>query len=153
MTLDATCIHQHLYMGGFPAVGHGVRRGGFDVLVLCAKELQRPLSDFPGVEVFYVPLEDDSSKPVGIQDWEQIVRTSQRVVRRLRAGKKVLVTCQMGLNRSGIVTAASLHFLTGKSGCSTAKLVQRRRHSGGYDALFNRAFVRALCARLPGRQQ
>lgn len=152
MTLDATHIQPNLYMGGRPPIGHEVRRGGFEVLVLCAEELQMPDSDFPGVELFRIPLQDDSSRPVDTPTWEDVVRTAQRVVRRIHAGKRVLVTCAMGLNRSGIVTAASLHFLTGRSGCSMASFVGRRRRVGGQDALYNSAFVKALCSRLPERR-
>lgn len=151
VTLDATHIQPNLFMGGRPPTGTLVRKEGFDVLVLCAAELQMPAVHFPGVEIFHIPLEDDSSKPVELSEWEAIVRTAERVVRRLRSGKRVLVTCAAGLNRSGVVTAAALHFLTGKGGHHTAAYVARRRVVGGQSALYNKAFVSALTHRLPAR--
>lgn len=126
-------------------------RTGFHVLVLCASELQIPAVHFPGVEVFHVSLEDDSSKPVADPEWVAIERVARRVMRRLRAGRRVLVTCAAGLNRSGIVTAAALHYLTGRGGHHTAQFVSRRRVVGGTNALYNKAFVAALTHRLPAQ--
>lgn len=153
MTLDVSRILPKLYMGSRPPSGGEVRLAGFDVLVLCAYELQLPRSDFPGVEVLYAPLEDDSSKPVPIDAWSTVVHIAARVARRVQAGKRALVTCAMGLNRSGVVAASTVHFLTGASGAEAATWVQRRRVVGGQHALYNSAFVKALGARLPARRQ
>jgi protein-tyrosine phosphatase len=152
MTLDATRILPKLYMGSRPPTGHQLRLEGFDVLVLCAGELQLPASHFPGVEVLHLPLRDVSHRPFGGSDWDRVVLTSQRVQRRLRDGKRVLVTCAMGLNRSGIVTATTVHLMTGVSGAKAVDHVQALRAPGGQKALFNVAFVRALVARLPDRK-
>lgn len=152
MTLDASLIQGTLWQGSKPPPGSALRLRGFDVLVLCAAELQYPSSHFPGIEVLHVPLEDDSSRPVSIDDWQAIVAQGQRVARRLRAGKWVLVTCAKGLNRSGIVSATALHFLTGHSGSHCALAVQRKRAYGTTQALYNTAFVAALKHRLPAKR-
>lgn len=151
MTLDATHIHQELFMGGKPPTGAAVRDHGFHVLVLCASEHQIPAVHFPGVEVLHIALKDDSSKPVSDTEWATIEHTAKRVMRRLRAGRRVLVTCAAGLNRSGVITAAALHYLTGHAGHRTAAVVSRRRVVHGTNALYNQAFVSALTQRLPAR--
>lgn len=152
MTIDATRIIPKLYMGGEPPRGPEVHAAGFDVIVLCAWELQFPVTHFPGVEVISLPLEDDSSKPLDPRDWEAIVRVSRRVARRVTSGRRTLVTCAMGLNRSGVVTAAIIHYATGVSGLEAATHVQRKRRVGETQALYNKAFVKALTARLPARR-
>lgn len=147
--LDATRIYGGLYMGSAPPLGVEVRKAGFDVLVLCAYEIQPSRSELPGVEVLRVRLDDDSSRPVGIDEWQNIVAQGQRVARRLGAGQRVLVTCAMGLNRSGIVAATALASLTGLSGARCVQVVQRRRSVAGQHALYNMAFVNALTHRIP----
>jgi len=149
--IDATKIRSKLYQGSRPPVGLSLFHAGFDVLVLCAAELQLSEHDFPGIECQYLPLEDDPSRPVDLPTWHEVLRMGDRIAHRIRSGKRVLVTCAAGLNRSGLVTASALHFLTGASGAEAANYIQRRRVVGGQAALFNGAFVRALCSRLPAR--
>lgn len=154
MSLEFTPIFREgLCIGSRPAPGHHVREAGFDVLVLCAHEIQLPASHFPGVEVLYVPLEDDASQPVSIKTWARVTGCAKRVAWRVKAGKRVLVTCAQGMNRSGIVMAAAVHYLTGYSGAHTAGYVSRRRVRGGMNALFNQAFVKALTDGLPDVRQ
>jgi len=77
----------------------------FDVIVLAAMEFQDvPL---PGYEVIRVPL-DDSGPPPSQSDRALIRATAARVARRVRAGKRVLVTCHQGRNRSGVLTGLAL---------------------------------------------
>jgi protein-tyrosine phosphatase len=149
--VDYTRIASKLYMGSAPPTGTSLHRAGFDVVVLCAEEYQPARYEFPGIEVMRVPLEDDDSRPVELSDWSAILLTARRIQRRVQAGRRVLVTCQMGLNRSGIVTATAYHLLTGVSGTEAARVVRSLRIVGEQRALFNRAFVRALCHRLPAR--
>lgn len=79
----------------------------FDVLVLCAREYQPPASYFPGVEVLHVPL-DDSGPPPTTDEVRLAVLAGKRVCHLLRKGKRVLVTCAMGRNRSGLVSGLAL---------------------------------------------
>jgi len=55
-------------------------------------------------------------------------------------GRRVLVTCAAGLNRSGLVTAIAMHILTRHSGITCVQHVQNRRAG----ALSNRQFRRVL---------
>jgi protein-tyrosine phosphatase len=66
------------------------------------------------------------------------------LARRIREGRTVLVTCQQGRNRSGLVTALTLVALTGASGNRCARAVKARRHSPYGEALCNRDFLDLL---------
>lgn len=77
----------------------------FDVIVLAAIEHQD--IDLPGYEVLLVPL-DDSGPPPSPADRVLIRETARRIARRIRAGKRVLVTCHQGRNRSGVLAGLAL---------------------------------------------
>jgi len=120
-------------------VGSEVRRCGFDVLVLAAKEFQ-PLSElFPGVEVIHVPIDDAQ---LSRWEWKSALSAADIVARRVRGGKRALITCYMGWNRSGLITALTLYMLTGEPGAKIVQHVQRQRSH----ALTNPSFVAALRA-------
>jgi protein-tyrosine phosphatase len=105
-----------------------VARNGFEALVLSAEEYQPPRHAFPGVRVMHAPLDDH---------YDHIIRAANFVVHNVSRGRRTLVTCQAGLNRSGIITALAVCLLTGASGRQAVDLVQRRRP----DALSNSNFV------------
>jgi len=137
MLVEASPIKAGLWQGSAPPVGDAVRKSGFDVLVLCAEEYQPPASAFPGVEVIHAP--NDDSKLTRTQ-LAGALQAAHRAALALKQGKQVLVTCRVGWNRSGLVSALSLHLLTGKSGGECVGLVQRGREG----ALGNPYFVAAL---------
>jgi protein-tyrosine phosphatase len=144
---DVSRIAPKLWQGAEPPRGPYLKAHGADVLILCAKELQLPAAFFPGVEVFHAPLEDKPRAP----NSEEIAIASAAarfVVANLRAGKRVLVTCQMGLNRSGLVSALALRELTGTSGLACLQHVRAQRPN----ALFNNHFG-AFLAALPARRR
>jgi protein-tyrosine phosphatase len=113
-----------------------VARNGFKALVLSAEEYQPPRHAFPGVRVMHAPL-DDHYDPITVEEWDHIIRAANFVVHNVSRGRRTLVTCQAGLNRSGIITALAVCLLTGASGRQAVDLVQRRRP----DALSNSNFV------------
>lgn len=143
--LDFDYIVPRIGQGSLPPPGRTVARHGFDLLVLCAEELQVPAELFDGVRVLHVPLQDTR---ITQEQWTMAARTAKHVALQLRAKpqSKALVTCAAGRNRSGLVSAIALHLLTGQSGLACARHVQRRRQ----DALTNGSFVEAL-RRLPRR--
>lgn len=57
-----------------------------------------------------------------------------------KSGDRVLVRCQAGLNRSGLVTALILI----KEGYSPTEAINLIRANRGYEALFNESFVNWL---------
>ena len=107
----------------------------FDVIVLAAVEHQDV--DLPGYEVIRVPL-DDSGPPPSPADRALIRATALRIARRVRAGKRVLVTCHQGKNRSGVLSGLALVEL----GLSRERAVGRiQRYRDGLTNPYFRAMV------------
>lgn len=108
----------------------------FDVIVLAAEEYQPEL---PGYEVLHVPLDDSGPPPTRTE--RQLIRdNSRRIARRLRAGKRVLVTCRQGRNRSGVLAGLALVEL-GLPGHEAARRIQQLR-----DGLTNPHFLEIVRA-------
>ena len=131
--MDAQRIAPKLWMGSYP----DGPVPGVDVLVLCAEELQHHAHH----AVLRVPLDD--ARPT---DHEVALakRAALRVNALRRQGKRVLVTCAMGINRSGLVTALALVF-DGHSGEEAIRAVrQGRKHPSGMLALRNPYFCQVI---------
>lgn len=122
----------HLHQGSRPEPGCHP----FDVLILMAQEYQPRSRHFPCARaVVHAPIDDD---PYHLEpsEYQSIMRASDFAVRALHTGHRVLVTCNMGLNRSGVVTAMTLRRL-GMSPDQAIGLVRRAR---GQRALSNPQF-------------
>jgi len=146
--LDATRIAPRLYQGSRPPKGHVVRRARFDVLALCAEEIQPPDDDFPGVAVVRALLDDAELSSI---EAESAKKAALRVAQAVAAGARVLVTCQAGRNRSGLVVGLALHQLTGWPGLKVVQHIRSLRMTPSGPALTNRSFAAAL-QRLRGRR-
>jgi len=136
--VDATHLWRGLYQGSRPPVGPWVKAAGFDVLVLAAEEYQPPDRMFPGVLVLHVPLDDAEMDSPS----RKAIRSASRLVEAyVKNGHRVLVTCAMGLNRSGIISAAALRRAT----CADpVEIVHHIRARRGARALSNPSFVSSL---------
>jgi protein-tyrosine phosphatase len=66
-------------------------------------------------------------------------------------GAQVLVTCRMGKNRSGLVSALALHLLTGQSGKACIQHIQSRRKGALRNPGFNECLVRLQSVGSGGR--
>lgn len=109
-----------LAQGSKPPVGVPLP---FDTIVLAAEEYQPHM---PGAfEVLHVPL-DDSGPPPTAHERRLIYENASRIARRVRAGRRVLVTCWQGRNRSGVLSGLALREL-GVPGIEAARLIQRIR--------------------------
>lgn len=139
MKPDFDPIIQNLFQGAAPPYGETVAKLGFDTLVLCAKENQRE-DLYPGVEVVLAPGDDDARVNRMMRDLPTWQQAAQIVAERVAAGKKVLVTCMAGLNRSGMVTGLALHQITGWSGADVVEHIQAARDM----ALCNDTFAEYL---------
>ena len=106
----------------------------FDTVVLCAVEAQPHLAQ-RGLEVLRLRLNDDGEVPTQ-EEMQQAVDAGWAVARRLKQRKRVLVTCQMGLNRSGLVSALALMNL----GCTPARAIAKVKKARGAFALSNKHF-------------
>lgn len=138
--IEASKIAPKLWMGSRPPPGPYAGRM-FDVLVLCAGEYQ-PMSEwYPGCEVLRIDL-DDAELSAGHA--LAASHLGAQIAKRIRLQKRVLVTCNQGRNRSGLVTALALTHLTGSSGADAANAVRMRRQSPYGPALTNDHYLRAL---------
>jgi len=107
MKIDCNRVIGNLLQGAFPPPGPHVARYA-QVLVLCAVELQPHAENYPAVRVVHAPIDDAPERPMYREEL-MIARRAARIVRSsLDAGLTCLVTCHMGLNRSGLVSALAL---------------------------------------------
>ena len=135
--IDANLVAPHLFVGARPLPG---RYHWINVIILCAKEFQPPSYAYPGQTVLRVPINDDFLRPLSESDTAPVISNARTVARYLESGARVLVTCRMGKNRSGLVSALAIYFLTGLGGLEC--LFQVRSHRKG--ALGNPGFQEAL---------
>lgn len=124
--LDYADLGSGLAQGARPTTGAVVRAAGFSTLVLCAQEYQPPDSAYPGVRVLRLPL-DDVLEPMDRYDVARTFAVATDVAERLRRGKKVLVTCYAGLNRSGLVCALALRMLRDAPAQPVIDHIRKRR--------------------------
>ena len=96
------------------------------------------------MNVVYSPLRDNFFAPVEDQI-DVALNGAQRTARALDKGQKVLVTCYLGKNRSGLVSALALHLLTGCGGDEAVRTVKKGRPG----ALENPQFTAYLMALEP----
>lgn len=134
--IDATRISSKLYQGSYPLMP---LRPIFDVVVLCAEELQER-SPEPGLTILRCPLNDDGT-PMTHAEWRRACAMSEVVAGYVARGRRVLVTCAAGRNRSGLVCALALYRLDARlDGKQCIQKIQARREG----ALDNEFFVAAL---------
>jgi len=127
-----------LFVGSKPAPG---RHEDIDVIVLAAEEYQPPADLFPGAEVIHAPIDDDPSRPIRQDEIVTATKAASRVASRLRAGRRVLASCAMGLNRSSLVAALAMHEVWGMG---AEEIIERIRQARGELALSNPNFERLL---------
>jgi protein-tyrosine phosphatase len=122
--------------------------GPFDVVVFCAEELQPRLHALPRTKkAVYVPLDDNPYQPVSAADAKRVREIGAVLAKDILAGRRVLVTCAMGANRSGLVTGMTLRAL-GHHGPAAVELIRARRiiEGGRQKALFNPVFAAFVTA-------
>jgi protein-tyrosine phosphatase len=105
-----------------------------------AEEYQPRGHNFPGTTVVHAPILDNLWG-VTLAEREMIDRTARLVARALRAGKTVLVTCNAGLNRSGVISALALRHVYKMPAEQAIALVRRAR---GPAALGNHHFIEII---------
>lgn len=135
--LDATEVYRGIWVGSAPEPGY--YGGRFDVIVLTSLEYQPPAYGFPGVIVRRFPF-NDTGRPSD-EDWREAWRAASAVAHDVSVGRRVLISCNMGRNRSALVAALAIHMLTGMSGARAGRIVRDRRTDlFGVRALSNDAF-------------
>lgn len=141
--LDAHQVIDRLWMGARPPADRTLPM--FGVVVLCAAEYQ-PRMAFAG-PVLRCPLDDAIPTASEIAMATAVARQAAQV---WRGGGRVLITCNQGRNRSGLVSGLVMLSVTGQS---VDRIVSSIRRARGARALTNPHFVKVL-ERLepPGRR-
>lgn len=121
-----------LFQGDFPE--GAVDWGRFDDVVSMSQAAPSPRLAEGGLWL-HVPIPDaEMEDPDGVRE------AARLVAERVGAGRRVLVHCWAGLNRSGVVTARALMFM----GRSVDEAIAAVRAARGPSALFNADFVEWL---------
>lgn len=127
MFLDANwVIPKHLAIGAMPHKVEIVWDHGFDYLFVTAGEHRWAKETGPhNAWIGFLPLYDQPS----LTSWEKqrLTLTSKFIAKLVKKGFKVLIVCNAGLNRSGLVTALTIKELLKVNGLAAVKLVQRAR--------------------------
>lgn len=131
-------VAPRLFVGSKPPPG---RHADYDTIVLMAIEYQPPAHLFPGSEVIHAPIDDSPNRPMRDDEMVTAVETGHRIARRLLAGRTVLSTCAMGLNRSALVAAIAMHEAYGMN---ADEIIRRLRAARGEWALHNPQFEKLL---------
>jgi hypothetical protein len=130
-------ILPRLYQGVAPPPGETMALHGVNVIVLCAQEIQPGAQHFPGVRVvLHCPFDDDYDVPLTASELNMVRNTAASVVRALRSGDRVYVSCRAGLNRSGLVVAHAVMYMIDCSGREAKQWVQSRRPRALSNPLF-----------------
>jgi len=119
-------IAPRLYQGSVPERG----QLAVDVVVLCAQEYQFPASrygsrPFGDTRVIRCPL-TDANLPLSSGQVMRALRAAVEVARLWAHGSRVLVTCALGRNRSGLVNALALMELGHSAEASMAAVRKAR---------------------------
>lgn len=137
--LEADEILPNLWQGSFPNL-LSAKEAGFEVVVLCAQELlhRDDVSDeyeVHGMRVIEAPFDDTpwpTEEELSTARW-----AAHKVVAAVNNGKKVLVTCHAGLNRSGLICAMAIRLLRKITGHEAVTIVKGCRKN----ALCNSTFA------------
>lgn len=112
-----------------------------DVVVFCAEELQPKIKAPPGKQIVKIGFDDDFYRPIP-PEAGQIFHAHGKLLGKLALnGKKVLITCAMGINRSGLMTALTLMHGYRMNPSDAIKLIRARRSP---ECLANPMFVQWL---------
>lgn len=137
--MNADEVATNLWIGAVPTEPEKVDKE-FDALVLAAKEFQDvfPEHKFPCTELIRAPLID--GKPTAAEK-AAAMKAGLRVYELNKDGKKVLVTCAKGVNRSSLIAALAMVIGGVNMPRALGNIRKHRRASSGAKPLFNTYFV------------
>jgi protein-tyrosine phosphatase len=149
LKLNADKVGHNLWVGGVPTKPELVAKN-FDALVLAAREFQDvfPVHKHPNCQLILAPMDDhpgDPKKPTHEEKIEAL-RAALKVYDLNKKGKKVLVTCAAGVNRSALIAGLAM-ILSGKTADEViAQIRKHRKPLSGSTPLFNEQFCKLLRA-------
>lgn len=133
--LDVSNIARRLWIGAAPPFDRHIPE--FDVLVLCAAELQPMAVGFQG-SIIRCPIPDSV---LSQRETNRALVTGRTVAGCLLSGRRVLVTCAAGRNRSALIAGLALGLATRMTPSAIVALIRMRRSS---ECLSNPYFVEVM---------
>lgn len=136
--LDATRVAPKLYIGSYVKHPELLKPAGIDIHIQVARELTPAV---PGTTL------DDDGRTCPAEDYSSARRASAVATNAIKSGKRVLVTCAMGMNRSAFVAALTMinHYqYSPETTIKQIRLMRNPKLGDGRQALSNQAFVRLL---------
>lgn len=113
--------------GSYPAL-KGTAFQHADILVLCAEEHQaKGMKPPPGKNIIRLGFDDDSYRPIPVEAGKIFHAHAKQLGAAALGGRKILITCHMGLNRSGLITALTLMHGFRMTANDAIKLIRARR--------------------------
>ena len=100
-------VWECLYVGSDPTA-KSIAAGRFDVVIFVAAERAHKGETFPDVEVFRFGIKDDPHLPLTHAEIARAASAALTAATSAADGKRVLVCCQSGLDRSPFVAAFAL---------------------------------------------
>lgn len=139
-------LDRKVAQGGYPGANPNDIFDKFDVVVYMAEEAQPRIAQPEGKLALYGPIDDDIYRPVPPKVGELLHRLGGHCASLVRSGRSVLITCQQGKNRSGLVTALTLLklFPAWTPEQAITLIRRRRRFPHGDYALSNTMFEQYL---------
>jgi protein-tyrosine phosphatase len=132
--------------GSYP----GLQGTGFnhaDILVLCAEEHQaKGLKPPPGKEIIRLGFDDDIYRPVPEEAGDIFHMQAKVLGAKALRGRRMIITCAMGFNRSGLMTTLTLMYGYKMKPADAIRLIRTRRHK---DCLGNPMFEQWLLRQTP----
>jgi protein-tyrosine phosphatase len=138
--VEAHEVAPKFWVGSYPTTE--AIRNHFDAVVLCAVELQS--LRFNGIPVIRAPFNDDTEYGPTPREINIALTAARRVQTLRQSGKRVLVTCAQGINRSSFVAALAM-MMDGNSATIVIDTIRERRHPPiELTPLFNEHFQKFL---------
>lgn len=136
-------IVTNVAQGSYPALrGEAFKHA--DVLVLCAEEHQaKGLKAPQGKHIVRLGFDDDIYRPIPPEVGRIFHEHARNLGKMALGGRKLMITCAMGLNRSGLITALTLMHGYRMRPSEAIKMIRARRSK---DCLCNPMFEQWLLA-------
>ncbi len=140
--IEAHKVGKNLWVGSAPKNPEAVSRQ-FDVLVLASNKHQHifPAKKYPKVRLIKVPLNDAAPTT---EEAAMALKAGIEVYEHNRDGKRVLVTCQAGVNRSALIAAIAMVLSGLSADDAITRIRAARKPESGCMPLFNRHFCELI---------
>lgn len=131
-----------LYQSGYREIPWDLKKKEIHRVIFAAVECP-PLSHHSGAHLLHVPLDD--KQKMSVKEYVFTVTAAMSIASQLAIdilkGRKVITSCNAGLNRSGLLSAMTLKTITDLSDDDIVSLIRQKRHQA---ALCNSTFESML---------